>query len=522
MLKRPNARLPALASIFLSSLLDAPGFAATVTVDRGSPQVPGVNYHEVSSAVGNFRKVDVWGNGSGDTVLISQGSYRIANELLPGFVTNNDVDEAVPGGDGTLTLRAAPGATPIIALDPMNPGVQFFYFKKQGRYILEGLTFVGPEGQPNIMGGTNRACLAADPFQMEGVAIRLEVRNCVFTKNNGSDGAVMDFTGSPPDNSTPGVLQRILYVGDNQSVGTLDVLFEDCVIAYSNHTEAIRIDRNVDDPALDARSFTFRNVLFASNRTRPLRVTSAYATAAFTFEKCCFINSPGELARFTDTQAGPSVRFSDCIFSSLPAGGASGIRLEGGGFLNLVVERCTFHGGAADAIHFHGPVGPLLGQDTLVLRDLIDVNGNASLLRYQPSASELPPGGQPVSLSVEAIASDGATPGDSHLSIETTFSSLYGGTGPISDVPLSDFVSTSFDSATFADIRAWDPESNDFFDIAQHAAPKYRDMGSAGADLTGGGQCVGCDAIDPTPTATPNPTPTPNPSGIENWMLYAD
>ncbi len=483
-----------------------PLFAATVTVNPGLPLQAGANYHEVGSALANFRRGDNWGNGSGDSVIISNGSYLMGTELQAGLLDSDTLDAVVPGGDGTLTIKSAPGESPVIALNPSPTQHYFMYFRRQGNYIVEGLNFVGIAGAPTVDGGPHRSVLGADSEDADGVEVGLTVRDCVFTKNDGANGAVMDFSQAPPDNTTPGAYQRAFYSGDSNNQGVLNVLFENCVMAYSNYGNgAIRIERDV--PACeDTRSFVFRNVLVVSSRTGARIISGAACNTSFTFEECAFVNLVVGGIRFTDGVQGATAIIRDCIFSTKPAGSGTAIIVEDPGcWLNLTAERCTFWNNNNDMVWFTGrPASP---QDTIVIRDLIDVDGNDALFRYDPYGSE------PVSITVqEGIASHRAIRAEHPDSLKTLFSSLYGGTGPITSVPLTDFVNTSFNSAVFSNIRKWDKESNDFFDISPAVASKYQGKGFGGSDLTGGADFSN---IIPTitPTATPAPpTPTPTPT----------
>jgi len=489
--------------LLLLLALVLPTWSATVTVNPSVALVAGSNYHQVGAALANFQRGDTWGNGAGDTVLIHNGNYLMGTDLQTGLLESDTLDPVVPGGDGTLTIKAAAGQSPVIAMDPNPTRSYFMYFRRQGNYTVEGLTFVGAAGVPTTGGGIHRSVLGADSEDFDGVVVSLTVRDCVFTMNDGSNGAVMDFSGAVPTDSTNGTYQRAFYSGDSTNQGILNVLIENCVMAYSNHNNgAIRIERDVADCA-DTRTFTFRNVLVVSSRTGARVTNGAECNTTINFEECAFVNLSVGGLRFTDGVQGAKTTIKDCIISTQPTGSGSGIIIEDPGcWLNLTAERCTFWNNNNDMVWFTNR--PENGQDKIVIRDLIDVDGNDALFRYDPYGS------QPASITVEeGIASHRAIRAEHPDNLKALFSSLYGGAGPIASVPLSDFVNTSFNSSVFADIRMWDKESNNFFDISPVVAEKYQGKGNGGGNLTGGADLSAF--VPPTPTPAP-PTATPTPT----------
>ncbi len=505
--------------------------AATVTVNAAG----GADYTELTRALGNFRRGDNWGDGNADTVLVQNGIYLMGSAFLPGDLDNVTLDSVVGGGDGTFTVRADTGASPILALDPAHTDRSFIYCRREGNVTLEGLTFVGRAGSPTFDGGqTHQAFIQGDSEDADGVQVIITIRDCVFTKNIGTtpgvdDAPELDFTGDIPDNSTNGAYQGIFWSGDSRARGNLDVTIEDSVIAYSNYGNgAVFVQREIDDMDLgadpdesnDLRNFTVRNTLFASNQRAWRQVDGVAVKESATFEDCAFLNHPSEVVRFTDRITGMQVTFNHCLVDAgnvIDVGdgminGDTFFRVDDCAHVDLTVDEFTGRQGNNDLFRFgRGDCVPANGLETIVLRNIVDVNGNDSVFRYNPDEDDLGPGfeGQPASLTASGIASDNTVRTTQHDNIETILNNAT----VITDVPESDLLDVAFTNATFANIRSWDSVSNGFLDIAAASASKYIGMGDAGSDLRGGAEIEG--------QAGPTPTPLPIPSSdVGNWAIY--
>ncbi len=448
--------------------------AATVVVNPAG----GGDYLKVRDAIGDY---GTWGNSTGDTIELVDGVHLVAE------ADGNDTIPPLAGGaSDTLTITGAAGASPIIAMDPADPPGRIFFIRRTGTYIIDGITFIGADGVvQDDGGGVNRSVIQVDGDD-PGNDVRCEVRDCVITRNTGGNVPDFDYTNAIPDNTTTGTYRRAFYTGDAGPNGDMQLLVEDCVVAYTNNGNgSVRIER--DPTPGNFRTFTFRNTLFASNKGRALRCTHADANTTINFEGCALVNVPGETILLTDNYFGASLNISDTIFAPRPAGADNQIRYTDNSFGDLTIRRTTFLTDNSDVIRFTG-AGGTPGMDNIVLEDIIEWNGD-SLFRYEPD------GDFPNSLTVtEGIATDNAARDpENHSSILMAFSSLNGGSGPISSDPM--FVNDTFDNTVFANIRSWDSSTNDFGDVGN--STDYAGQGSMGSNLTGGAQCPTCPIEGP-------------------------
>jgi hypothetical protein len=452
-----------LVTLFLVALLGTTGFAATVTVDPSG----GGNYLKVRDAIGDY---GTWSNSSGDAIELVDGVHLVAE------ADGNDTPPPLAGGAGdTLTIKSAAGASPIIAMDPADPPSRILFVRRTGTYILDGLTFIGADGVvQDDSAGVNRSCIQADGDAL-GQDVRLIMRDCVITRNTGSNVPDFDYTHAiPVSGATAGTYRRGFYVGEAAADGDLTVTIEDCVMAYtSNGAGAMRIER---DPAAGAiRNFTFRNTLFVGNRVRVLLCTHADTNSTFNFEKCACVNVPNETLLFADRTFGPTVNISDTIFAPAPAGNDSQLRVLDSSFLsNLTVERCTFSTNNSDVINFSG-AGGSPGAENVVLLECIEFDGDSAFRYNEP--------GFPASLVVSRIASYAPIRGSQDATIRQVFAEDFGTAGPLTHDPI--FENTTFDNTLFANIRRWDSTSNNFLDVTN---PSYLARNPDGSDLTGGAE----------------------------------
>ncbi len=453
-----------LFSIALLSSLGLSADAATVTVNPAG----GGDYTKVRDAIGDY---GTWANSTGDTIELVDGVHLVAE------ADGNDTIPPLNGGaTDTLTITGASGASPIIAMDPADPPGRIFFVRRTGTYIIEGITFIGADGVvQDDSTGVNRSVIQIDGDD-PGNDVRCEVRDCVITRNTGANVPDFDYTNAiPTAGATTGTYRRAFYTGDAGPNGDMQLLVEDCVVAYtSNGNGAIRVER--DPTAGNFRTFTFRNTLFVSNRTRALRCTNADTNTSFSIEGCAFVNTPNETLLFTDSAFGPSVSISDSIFAPLPAGNDNQIRLTDSSFLStLTVERTTFSSNNNDQINFTG-AGGSPGTEDIVLRDIIEYDTD-SILRYNEP-------GFPNSLVVSNIGSPAPVrTGSQDAAVIQPFADDFGTAGSLTHNPI--FENTTFDNTVFANIRSWDSSANNFMDVTN---PSYLGRASDGSDLSGGAE----------------------------------
>jgi hypothetical protein len=469
-------------------IISTNGFAATVTVNASASPEPGIRYNTIRAAAENLAGGDAWGNGSDDTILVTDDAVVIEDAQV-------NVHPFEPGT--SVTIRNTPGDTPIVALSVSPSPHRLFYINESILMTFDGLTLIGGDGtNPDPQDGDDvRTCFgmeADDP----GDVVNCTIRNCVVTRNKGGNVPELDYSA---EFEPTGTFQRAIFHGDEVYRGLISCTVEDSVFAFFYARYAgIQFDRQVDpqNPNSPAtRVLTFRRTLLTKcgDNGHGVRARDVGPETTYNFIDSCITGTPGRGMLFGLNDL-PEIGVNINIIHSIiddTGGTPAPINIDGKWDGTLMIDGATLVRPGGDMILVEKQTS---GDGTFVFKNLISAPPDDSILYWFPENGTSKPG----SLTVSNINTDGpAARATQHPSIKSAFAADYGGTGPFPDNPL--FLSTQIDSS-YTGIRKWDSTTNTLFDVGN---PSFSGKGTGGANLVGGAECPSCSATE-----------------VNDWALY--
>jgi hypothetical protein len=464
------------------------GYAATVTVNADAPPESGIMYNSIRTAAENLAGGDTWGNGTEDTILVTDDRVLIEDGQV-------NVHAFSPGS--SVTIRNNPGDAPIITL---LPGPDYLFRVNESINVTyQGLTIIGVDGGDPVFDDTRAAfgMEAADP----SFVVNVIIRDCVVTRNKGGNIPELDYTA---DFDITGTFQRAIYHGDDPYMGLLTCTVEDSVFAFFTPTTqntAISFERQVapENPHSPAtRILTLKGVMVTKvggDATGPghgMRCRDLTSETTINIIDSYFSDCTGRGLFFSLNDL-PRIGMNLNIVHSIiddTGGTPAPINIDGRWNGTLTVDGATFIRPGGDMIYLEKQSN---GEGTIVLKNIISVPPDDSIFYRLPDGTNAP-----ASISVECMNTDGpAARGTQPPIILAAFAADYGGTGPFTADPM--FLSTDIDSS-YTGIRKWDSTTNTLYDVGN---PGFSGKGTGGTNLVGGAECPSCSTTE-----------------VNDWALY--
>lgn len=478
-----------LVTVLLSCvLISSNGYTATVTVNAAGSPVPGSVYNSILAAAENLVGGDSWGNGTDDTILVTDDAVVIEDGQV-------NVHAFSPGS--SVTIRNSPGDVPIITL---VPGPDYLFRVNESINVTyQGLTIIGPDGGDPVFDDTRAAfgMEATDP----SFVVNVTIRDCVVTRNKGGNVPELDYTA---DFDISGTFQRAIYHGDDPYNGLLSCTVEDSVFAFFTPTTqntAISFERQVsiDNPHNPAtRVLTLKGVMVTKvggdatgpghgMRCRDLTSETTINIIDSYFSDCtgrCLFFSLNDLPRM-----GMNLNIVHSIIDDT-GGTPAPINIDGRWNGTLTVDGATFARPGGDMIYLEKQTN---GEGVIDLKNIISVPPDDSIFYRLPDGTNAP-----ASISVACMNTDGPAARATQPPVTlAAFAADYAGTGPFTGDPM--FMSMDIDSS-YTGIRKWDSTTNDLYDVGN---PSFSGMGTGGTNLVGGAECPVCTV-----------------TVVDDWSLY--
>lgn len=446
-----------LAILTLCGAMAGVSRAATVTVNMTSG-----DYATLQEALANVASGDDWGDGD-DTILLDDDQVTLVSEGLQ-LPTKNG---------GVITLKNADGASPVIAADPNQLPLELMTPVNNGLHVIEGMTFLGPAGTSGVQ--TAIECEATT----ETDEIEILIRNCVVTRNNGSNEPVTNW-GSEDLFQLTGICDRALFHGGDNFGGKLDVTIEGCTFAFARG--GVGIYGNVEwggSPVIEGapedahRNLTIRNTLIIMGRSHGVSGRDIFEETTISIVESAILKHQGRGMRYfiNDFGIAHTLNIRDSVIAENL--NEAQIAFANPGFAGTcTLERVTLVGENTAGVFAEAHQE---GEADFSFTDVI-FDSPVNSFRI------LPDGTNPNSFVVSNCAAFTVNDGNGD-SIKNAFAALYDDTGPLTEDP--EYAST--DLSVLDGVVGWYRDRHTLYDVGNDAYLGKGTPGGRPLDALAGG-----------------------------------